>query len=356
MVQSLSDYISQLQRSGYSSQMIRAHLSRSGYSAEQIARAISPVGSRLNFVSSKKFIIPFVLVVLLSVLFFFVFFRASSVSLELRIPSVLSFHAGDIVSFEKIIYSLQEKTSVGVLYEVVSQSGGVVVSRREKLVISGQSRSQSRISLPAILSGGSYVMKVSLSFDGLSLSKSFSFEVVAVTVPATVQNTTVSSVITHVPVVEVSCPVACVSDAPCVSGACVNGLCQFEKLGNCCGNGKCEFSEDEFNCVLDCAVKRELRENVLSTAKSVVKSDASKAVILCNSLVEDLYVDECVNILSRESNNSVLCNSVRGVDSRDSCFMNFALAGDFSVCDKISDRNMAVSCNYLSEVHKFSKS
>ena len=88
MVQSLSGYVQQLQRNGYSLQAIRAHLVRSGYSVEDAERAVLFSLKEGSSVSVKKlvFFVGVLVVVLFGVYFLF-FYGSFDVSLVVRSPA-----------------------------------------------------------------------------------------------------------------------------------------------------------------------------------------------------------------------------------------------------------------------------
>lgn len=338
----LSDYVVQLQRSGYSNQMIRAHLARSGYSAEQISSAFSGSESKFQFFTRPVLFAILAVSIILSVLIYFVVFYSSlDVSLAVGAPSSSTVLQGGVLVFDKTISSSEQKVSVNVLYELVSASGSTVI-KSEKLLISGASKSQSRITIPTNTVPGTYTLKVTINFAGKSKSQGFNFAVVASEKPV-VSNKTENIT---VPAPQ-GCTTECYSPDPCVSGSCVGSSCVFTPKSPCCGNGKCESSEDSGSCSVDCAVVRQPREGVIASAESVVEKDSSKALLLCNSLIEDSPVDDCILSIASKSKSSVLCSSIRSVDKKDACFMGFAIEGDYSVCDKISDRYMSNSCAYL---------
>lgn len=341
----LSSYVEQLQKQGYSIQVIRSHLARSGYSAEQISAAFSHSDSLSHHLTKNVLFGILASTIILSfVIYFIVFYSALEVFLEIKQPSSSSVAPGETLIFEKVISASEKKAAVNVFYEAVSSSGEVLVKKTEKLLISDVSKSQSRINIPATAVPGTYTLKVTITFGSKSQTKSFLFTIAAPEKTAVIEKTVESS---EQQSTQVSCPSDCNSPDTCVTGKCVNGACVFEQKIPCCGNGKCESSEEPSNCATDCAVQRQPREGVIASAESIVQNDASQALLLCNSLIEDSPVDECISSISQKADNSVLCSSMRSVDRKDACFMSFALGGDFSVCDKIADRYMSNSCNYL---------
>ena len=50
------------------------------------------------------------------------------------------------------------------------------------------------------------------------------------------------------------------------------------------------------------------------------------------------------------TNDSSYCADIISESKKDNCYVNFALDGDYSVCDKISNKYMKESCIALSQV------
>jgi len=204
--------------------------------------------------------------------------------------------------------------------------------------------------VPLLLDSGRYALRLSLTFAGGSAKSEFFVDVLPSEKQASkIPKETINETLKASDVVQIDCKEPCVDVNPCIKGACVSGFCKFEPISPCCGNSKCEAGEDSFGCSYDCAPNRAPKEGVISSAQSIVKSDVSKAILLCNSLIEDAFVDDCILIISKDSNTAAICNSIRNSNSRDDCYMRFALKNDFFGCDRISDRYMANSCVYLSQ-------
>jgi len=352
MVQKLSDYVLQLQRQGYSDGVIRSQLARSGYSSAAINSAFSG-----NVFSKNKGLFLFftsllMIFVLLLVVYFAFFYSVLEVSLQSRILSSPNLLHDDVLIIEKVITASEDKTSVSVLYELVSSSGQVVFKKSEKLLISGASKSQSRIILPKDVSVGLYNLRLTVYYLGGSVSENVPFNVVSGT-PQDISLVETQDVSTIIANTSVDCKEPCFSVDPCVRSSCISGFCKFDAISPCCGNDKCELGESAV-CGADCAVERPPAEGVFTSAQSIAKSDPSKALLLCNSLIEDSPVDECIVLISKDANSISLCSSVRSDKARDDCYMRFALINNFSGCDKISDRYMANSCVYLSQAQAVS--
>ncbi|MBI4141234.1 hypothetical protein HY485_05350 [Candidatus Woesearchaeota archaeon] len=347
MVHALFDYVHKLREHGHSRSFIRAHLSRSGYSPLVVNEVLNPSFPAVQHVRMNYFFVALIvlLVFVVGSLFVWWFFQPARVSIELYALTTAVF-PGEQVIFDKVLSSSVEKLPVDVVFELLSDKKAVV-ERREKLLISGLQRIPSKFFVPNNVKSGEYVLKVSVLFDGKSVSNQFSVTVKESLRPVAQILGNVSQENTK------ECAKPCIAVVPCTASECVDGGCVSNPIIPCCGNGRCESDESESSCTTDCGVVHSSRESVVESASVLVKKDVAQSILLCNSLIEDDAVDSCLETISKEALSSVVCDSVRSAGRRDSCFMSFALNGDFSVCDKIVDRYQSNSCWYLAQAKEF---
>ncbi|MBI4141733.1 hypothetical protein HY484_02300 [Candidatus Woesearchaeota archaeon] len=346
MVYKLSQYVGQLRQQAHSRSFVKAHLLRQGYSPIIVSEVLKPSFPTVHPVKTNYFfvfLVTFFLVALIG-LFLWWFFQPVEVSLKLN-PVVSSVSSGNFVVFDKILSSSIDKVSVDVLYELLFDKKRVI-ERREKLLISGSQKIPSKFVVPAGIKSGDYLLKVTVFFNGNFVSDEFSVSVNEVAIPiVSVKNVSAETFNECVP--------KCVAVSQCTSAECVEGSCVSLPIIPCCGNGKCESDETVDSCLIDCSEPPSSKESVVDSALFVVKRDVSQAVLLCNSLIEDDAVDSCIETISEDSISSVVCDALRSRSSKDSCYMSFALDGDFSVCDKITDRYQSNSCWYLAQAKEF---
>jgi len=86
---------------------------------------------------------------------------------------------------------------------------------------------------------------------------------------------------------------------------------------------------------------------LIEQAKTVSKSDPEAASALCNQLIQSSDMDLCFIEIAYTSGKSIICESITTPGSKDSCYMNFALDGDYSVCSKVMNGYLSKSCNSL---------
>ncbi len=81
----------------------------------------------------------------------------------------------------------------------------------------------------------------------------------------------------------------------------------------------------------------------LEKIKLAAKDDPEKAASQCVLLQEALR-DECYTSVADLSKKSKYCESVVNPTNKDTCYVNLVLAGDYSVCDKITDKTVKDAC------------
>lgn len=89
----------------------------------------------------------------------------------------------------------------------------------------------------------------------------------------------------------------------------------------------------------------------LEKIKLLAKDNPEKAASECSSLQEVLR-DECYINIAEISKKNGYCDFVLTPTSRDTCYVNLVLVGDYSVCDKISDATVKDACIELKNKNK----
>ena len=81
------------------------------------------------------------------------------------------------------------------------------------------------------------------------------------------------------------------------------------------------------------------------------KTKLEEAMQLCASLREARDKDHCMEVIAAATNQSVACGQITSVSKRDACYMNFAMAGDFSVCENVENAHLKKSCELLKYIN-----
>lgn len=87
----------------------------------------------------------------------------------------------------------------------------------------------------------------------------------------------------------------------------------------------------------------------LNKIKEEAKNSPVSAATKCKTLREALQ-DDCYNAIAEISNQSSYCQGILKDDMRDSCYINFVIAKDYSVCPKITNPRIRDNCNALRDI------
>jgi hypothetical protein len=84
----------------------------------------------------------------------------------------------------------------------------------------------------------------------------------------------------------------------------------------------------------------------------IKKSSENKGLDYCTSVAESKQ-NTCFKHLALEHNKSKYCGQIDDSSFRDSCYIMFAFAGDFTVCDKIENKYRQLSCRSLGRTRQY---
>lgn len=338
----LKNYIKTTLKQGYEVKAIRKRLAQSGYSTAEINKAIKEVTGR-KIINAKTLIIAAVVIVLLIILVIIALKIITPSPKQISIsttPLVSTVVPGGKLTFVKTLTSpTSRKVTASVKHRVISKkTNKIIVSITETINVGAKSSTQTQISLPIDAPTGEYEVITDLTHADGSKQARFTFIVQATgpKIPSVAQ-----------PILITNCPQGCDDYNSCTRDTCVNGICQHTAITPCCGNGKCETGEDIYNCALDCKKGIETTDETTKKAIKKAKTDPSTAAMLCNSLPSVDDADNCFDILAEESGKYEFCESIQNNEIQSDCLLNFALAGDYSVCDKINDPYYLQSCYSL---------
>jgi len=67
----------------------------------------------------------------------------------------------------------------------------------------------------------------------------------------------------------------------------------------------------------------------------------------CGLISDEFARDKCFKDVARTTKDKVLCEQISKANRRDDCYINFALDGDYTVCELLSDKYFKNSCESL---------
>ena len=363
----LINYVKKELAAGYKPEAVRTYLINYGYNVADVDAAISAAAAK-PAAARKIPILPIVggiVGVLFIVMIVMIFFTGKKEAaevitvarvgkLDLKI-SMLSNNVrqGTDIQFTVVLNSLDGKShDVGLIYEVADSDGNVINRKEDFISVAKSSYEQRTIDIPPNARPGRYSLVAKGSFEGESVENRIVFGVLSAGAePKEI-----------VELAEVKCPASCNDNNPCTDDKCsaaTNYQCVSFAISPCCGNLKCEDYEAYENCPTDCApslpagaaVTITLTE-ITQTARNLAATDLSGADSYCKGLPDVNQRDSCFYTVSQTAEQSRFCDPIFSELKRDNCYSEYALAGDFSVCDDMTNIYMQESCYELEEASK----
>jgi len=176
------------------------------------------------------------------------------------------------------------------------------------------------------------------------------------------------------------CPSSCDDSKECTRDYCSENtglMCVHQPIRPCCGNGVCESGENKDSCAKDCTTISLSLWDQIEAIKVQASTDPSGARRACSgidainfrnrcyadvaviagteSYCEDIKEGsdadslkwKCYSNVAKQVNRNNICDRISDEVARDECYMNFVLAEDYSVCDKITNEYQKQNCNQL---------
>ena len=250
-------------------------------------------------------------------------------------------------------------------------SGGMSVATKRETFRKTESSKKISLDVPLSTSGGNYNLKVAASYKDES-AKAYSNIIIKKKIEAPEENVSDNNVSEEetpdeeIPFFDDSeipdslgCPSSCDDSNVCTESYC-SAATGFECVANniipCCGNNICEGGENYNSCSNDCNAPQQEDEEQPSSVREVISEVKTKTAIspgeaagYCSSLVKENYKDSCYSALAKEIKDSSYCDLIISESKRDNCYTTFALDGDYSVCEKITNKYLKQSCIALSQ-------
>ena len=400
---------SQLQK-GYDISSIRNSLINYGYAPSTVEEAISAsyqtIKHEHSITTSTLLVFGAVLLGIFLTVFTFIYFspftlftsKADKQLLDINLEEIRTeVKPGEQIIFLKEISNLgaDRRYDITVKHELFDSKNNLVYSKEETVAVETRSTSQTKLQLPSTIKPGKYTLRSTALYSN---KKAFASLPITILSPSQeyklpscddgIKNQGETGVDCGGPckscleIVEGECPGSCDDKNDCTIDSCSESTsfqCVHDKIAFCCGNNECEEDETIANCPNDCQIAFEepdlsifeRLENIKNTAASnpdkasaqcskiesaTYKDDCysnigkvTRNTAYCDLIRSDRTKDDCFSEVAKASNQNTLCERITLDTRRDSCYMNFVLAGDYSVCDKIVDSYLKDSCNALKQ-------
>ena len=357
MVQtSLIEYINKLLKSGYDAETIRTTLINAGYPLAEINKALTyaskaQTGKKTISLNLKLLLIGIsaAILIILLVLGGIKLFTPKPKNIDFRVTAIKTeAFPGDTISFlSELTSDTDRKEQVLLNYEILNtQTNEVAKTKQDRKQIGKKSSTTIQMTIPITTEPGGYTLNAVMSYKIKTELQSLRLTVLE---PPEENKTILAEESFEEEMLdeEVKCPETCDDFNPCTIDYCEKGLCKHTPIIPCCGNGVCEEGESILGCPDDCAKQKQTPQEIILQAKKIASADPEAAAMLCNKLIRPNDIELCFSEVAQTSSRSIICENIQTSEDRDSCYMNFALEGDYTVCAKVKNSYLSKSCNSL---------
>jgi len=362
----LSSYIRTMLQRGYSINDIRNTLLRSGYPAQFVDQTIYSLNrhevTHTHHVSPTFFVMIIVILLGLTGTAYFIFREKTPQNLlDVKIKTLSGqVDAGKSLSAIVDLSNLgsADRQDVNMKYELFDSKGSRTTFKSETVALQTTTSQSVSLDIPEDAASGKYNFIVTARIGAETATAEQSVTVKG----APVQTATCSDSIRNQGEEKVDCGGPC---KPCEAVQ--------TTVEQVCGDNVCSGDEDSNTCIQDCPVYVNAWDQ-LDQAKQLADSDPGAARAQCNSLpstqrdqcieylaettnevslcdtIEDQYTkDKCFSAIAKSTKQSAICENIQKESRRDNCYVNFAVDGDYSVCDKIVNQYLSDSCKTLKQ-------
>lgn len=335
---SIIHYIQKSLSKGYNPEQIRNALINAGHNPYEVDILLTKA---IQKKPSHKLIIITIATIIMTIIIISIMLlmtqEEQSPSISITTPQDEITKGDSIIINTQMINPSEKRINAVLDYMVFSEQGSMITSKRKTVTItdySTQVPEQIRLDLPP----GNYKLILTATLGTYVLTKELYLKI---TVPLTKEQPSAIETPTEQRIEQKKeCIGGCDDYNACTKDYCEEGECKHDAIIPCCGNGKCEEGESE-SCV-DC-IKQKTEEK----EEKEMPATAEQALKECQKIATLIERDRCLDEISEQYQISKICGEISDEIKKDSCYMGFALDGDYAVCDKISNKYTRNSCNNL---------
>lgn len=358
MTQSLRDYIVEQRKRGVHDSQIKLQLLRSGHNPASVDAALARRHQK-KFPTSLMVLGLIVVIAALAILTLdYIDSPPQPILLDLFIqPLMVELQPGQDIVFSRLLSASGPSLfpDAELTHSILdSKSGEVLRSTTEMASIKVRNPVKSRFPIPGNLDPGFYLLQTLADYDGKRAVASFLFKVyIRGDNPSCFdneQNQGEENIDCGGPCDAcdrcsndrwddeedgLDCGGPCI---PCIRASCFDEIRNQNEQGIDCG-GICRV------CTLIDRNFRQLdpKEQLLE-ARELAKTDPDAALEHCRTSDGQAQRDECISQVADETDDMTICSSIIIPSKKDSCYLSFALEGDYTVCDKITNVYLMNSC------------
>ena len=324
--QNLVSFIRSSIQQGYDVHTIQEHLISQGYALKDVQEAVSLVYGaphvKHTVELSKKTIITVLsasTIIIIALIFVFTSFsgdEAPATLLDLSLSSTMeSVEVGEefVFTYLSTQTGSQKRFDFKMTHEILDSSNRVITSTQEEIAIETKVSDTKSLKIPSDTKPGTYVLKSTAIYDDKKATARINFKVEGEEKEEVEEKE--DPKVEEDPVVEEP--------------------------------SKDDPDDQEVPKVPKPKKSQQDSSSIIQDAISSAQSDLSRAGKLCDSLLEIRDRDKCFDKIAEQAQNTKLCSNIQSNSKRDTCYMNFAIEGDYSVCDKVENPYLKKSCDSL---------
>ncbi len=389
----LGSYVRNLQKQGYTIQQIKQYLLKYGYPENVIDQTIYSLSHPTEIkhtihITKTSLIAIAIMVIGIIITSFFVFrHKPAEQLLDVSIDSIdTEVQPGDFLTatIQLSNQGSQIKYDIYLKSEVFNEDTNErLVFKSETFALETEISHDFQIRIPLETEAGNYILQTTARLPGQSPKATAMFKIKK----ETLIEPTCSDNIQNQDEEDIDCggscqpckkcPESCDDNDPLTIDTC-DSSSNFEcihEMPAVCGDDICQATENTNTCPDDCIIPTTGTVwDELERIKHLANSDCSLAEQECNQ-IESNFKDKCLqNIgeicldtntcdritdehnrdrcfynVAKASNKKIICENIQHEDRRNSCYIHFAVSGDYSVCDKITNEYVKRQCNILKE-------
>ncbi len=331
---SLVSFIQANLQQGYDINTIQNHLLGQGYQLKDIQAAVGVIYGAPHvhhtIELSKATIISILaasLILIIAVFFAFSFFdkgAAPPALLDLSLSSDMeSVKPGDnfVFRYSATQTGNKKRFDFRIKHEVLDYNNQLITSAEEEVAIETKVSDTRQLKIPSDTLPGKYVLKSTASYDGKKASARINFKVGEAKKEG-------------------------LEEKPAEPKEPIPPAVAEKKTAQ-----PPVQREEELPSLPKPAMPSQNAHAITEEAIKASTADVSKAGKLCDSLLELRDRDKCFEKISENAQSSRLCANIQSNSKRDTCYMNFAIEGDYSVCAKVENQYLKKSCESLASLN-----
>lgn len=376
----LASYIKEQLGKGYDINTIKYHLMKHGYTSAQVDGAMSQTSGQteVNHIihfspAATAVLVSIVLVLIISGLVFFFVIKEKPPEqlLDIELEGIVTTaEQGSEISFISKLSSLGAKKRYDVVlkHEIISQkTNRILTFKEETKAIETSASFQSKITLPEDAPAGDYILRTIVQYNSqkaiatlpVKIEESEKTTIPEVQQPVTEQpneepEETCYDQIKNQDEEKTDCGGIC---SPCEDGTSqpsketgsidIDKLSSFESLEQIRELAKKNPADAASYCP-----KFEFQ-----TSKDICYEyvgEESADIRYCEKIQDERTKDICYANVAVKLLNPKLCEEIKKDDRRDNCYVSFIILEDkkdFSVCEKVTNEHLKISCNTLKQLN-----